>query len=159
MIVNVVGWGIPWLRWSIGWWRGLPDFGRNVVIIDHLSSRWGVCRGRRRRGAVAAGVETGVEAASVGLETPPHTRRPPRHHDTGTTTHLSALLPLPPPHPLPVPLSRVRDGDVTRGRRHQRHGSRSATAEQYGTDSASGVEQCWLSLHRLSVLARSRTEQ
>lgn len=52
--------GFPRPRWSIDWWCGLPDFGRNV-IIDHLS-RWGVCRGWAIRGA-------GVEGGSWGGST------------------------------------------------------------------------------------------
>lgn len=95
------GGGFPRPRWSIDWWCGLPDFGRNV-IIDHLS-RWGVCRGvgdagRRRRccGGVGRGGFHEGARRHQSESWHPSTRQPPRHRDTGTTTHLSALLPLPP---------------------------------------------------------------
>lgn len=87
-------------RWSIDWWCGLPDFGRNV-IIDHLS-RWGVCRGWAMRGAGVGGFVGGFHEGArrrrrrQSESWHPSTRQPPRHRDTGTTTHLSALLPLPP---------------------------------------------------------------
>lgn len=57
----------------------------------------------------------------------PSTRQPPRHRDTGTTTHLSALLPLP-----PRILFRFHCPECVTSRQTGRQFSCSATAEEYG---------------------------